>query len=548
MLKDAGALTSKEVTFDNISRIDVKRPQQCFTNDSEAELVPRKKQALEDPRSSFFAGVPSLSLPWGISGFNSVPIQLDENLLNTVTTRNIDSNERNILPNDTGHLISGRDPFENTSSFGLSMSHPLPDSMFGIDYGGSRKVKVIKVRDPENFMPKSIGPSHSGEVGIEATTHGYSKMDNSSVSMFPAFSREDANVMKLGELYGREYDNFLSTRQSFSKGNGTETAVRHKHEAGINIKPMSMLFGKNNFNIMSMPENFSKGDCSVIPFENQSNEVDTMISMRPVYNGDGCVSASNVCNYKVKVGAVSTAQSVCNCESHGLSVGHSLDMGETNIISFSGHQKDDDTSARMIGSYNSQTGQTAGQRLDTSSPKDLNVTNSNPAICTSEALSAGAESSSKRKDESKSLKKIPLNIFPANVRSLLSTRILDEIPVKYTAWSQEVLPGIIQGCGYLCGCQSCNFSKVINAYEFERHAGCKTKHPNNHIYFENGKTIYGVVQELRGTPQNILFDAIQTVTGSPINQKAFRLWKESFLVATRELQRIYSKDERKQLL
>jgi len=67
--------------------------------------------------------------------------------------------------------------------------------------------------------------------------------------------------------------------------------------------------------------------------------------------------------------------------------------------------------------------------------------------------------------------------------------------------------------------------KALNAYEFERHAGAKTKHPNNHIYFENGKTIYAVVQELKNTPQDMLFDAIQNVTGSTINQKNFRIWK-----------------------
>lgn len=68
---------------------------------------------------------------------------------------------------------------------------------------------------------------------------------------------------------------------------------------------------------------------------------------------------------------------------------------------------------------------------------------------------------------------------------------------------------------------------MLNAYEFERHAGCKTKHPNNHIYFENGKTIYQIVQELRSTPESLLFDAIQTVFGAPINQKSFRIWKGS---------------------
>ncbi|KVH99997.1 hypothetical protein Ccrd_021749 [Cynara cardunculus var. scolymus] len=117
----------------------------------------------------------------------------------------------------------------------------------------------------------------------------------------------------------------------------------------------------------------------------------------------------------------------------------------------------------------------------------------------------------------------------------------------YAGWdsSEKELRAVIKGAAYLCGCQSCTFSKAINAYGFERHAGCKTKHPNNHIYFENGKTIYGVVQELRNTPQNLLFEVIQTITGSPINQKSFRIWKESFLAATRELQRIYGKEEGK---
>lgn len=71
----------------------------------------------------------------------------------------------------------------------------------------------------------------------------------------------------------------------------------------------------------------------------------------------------------------------------------------------------------------------------------------------------------------------------------------------------------------------CFMLKVLNAYEFERHAGCKTKHPNNHIYFENGKTIYQIVQELRSTPESLLFETIQTVFGAPINQKSFRIWK-----------------------
>ncbi|KAF2318680.1 hypothetical protein GH714_010029 [Hevea brasiliensis] len=149
----------------------------------------------------------------------------------------------------------------------------------------------------------------------------------------------------------------------------------------------------------------------------------------------------------------------------------------------------------------------------------------------------------KNKD-AKASKKAHPNNFPSNVKSLLSTGMLDGVAVKYVSWSREKnLKGIIKGTGYLCGCQECNFSKALNAYEFERHANCKTKHPNNHIFFENGKTIYAVVQELKNSPQDMLFDAIQNVTGSPINQKNFRSWKASYQAATRELQRIYGRDQ-----
>nr|GFA04711.1 hypothetical protein [Tanacetum cinerariifolium] len=83
---------------------------------------------------------------------------------------------------------------------------------------------------------------------------------------------------------------------------------------------------------------------------------------------------------------------------------------------------------------------------------------------------------------------------------LMATGILDGVPVKYVSVSREELRGVIKGSGYLCSCKLCDHSKALNAYEFERHAGRKTKHPNNHRYFESGRTIYQIVQELRSTP------------------------------------------------
>ncbi|KAI4386010.1 hypothetical protein MLD38_003986 [Melastoma candidum] len=150
-------------------------------------------------------------------------------------------------------------------------------------------------------------------------------------------------------------------------------------------------------------------------------------------------------------------------------------------------------------------------------------------------------STRKNKSEAKPLKKEAQNNFPANVRNLISTGILDGVPVKYVSSSREKLRGVIKGSGYLCGCRSCGFTKVLSSFEFERHAGCKTKHPNNRIFFENGKTIYQIVLELRSTPEEMLIDTVQTMFGSTINQNSFRIWKESYLAATHELHRIYGK-------
>lgn len=76
---------------------------------------------------------------------------------------------------------------------------------------------------------------------------------------------------------------------------------------------------------------------------------------------------------------------------------------------------------------------------------------------------------------------------------------------------------------------------MLLPHTFERHAGCKTKQPNNYIYFENGKSTNQVVQELKSTPENQLFDAIHTVTGSPINEKAFNIWKGGNLFGLRDI-------------
>lgn len=214
---------------------------------------------------------------------------------------------------------------------------------------------------------------------------------------------------------------------------------------------------------------------------------------------------------------------------------HGISFGELNGV---------DSSSNVVGNYH----QSYVQDPDMVYGQETAQQQNSSEVVSEQQQQVGKqslESLPKSKPEyNKPSKKEASTSFPSNVRSLISTGMLDGVPVKYVALSREELRGVIKGSGYLCGCQACDYTKVLNAYAFERHAGCKTKHPNNHIYFENGKTIYQIVQELRNTPETMLFDVVQTVFGSPINQKAFRIWKESFQAATRELQRIYGKEER----
>lgn len=114
--------------------------------------------------------------------------------------------------------------------------------------------------------------------------------------------------------------------------------------------------------------------------------------------------------------------------------------------------------------------------------------------------------------------------YPTTVKRLLSTGILEGAKVKYISASGELI-GIVKDCGYLCGCATCNFSNILRAHEFEEHAGGKTRHPNNHIYLENGKPIYSIIQAMKTAPLSTVDEAIKNVAGSSVNEELLQVWK-----------------------
>lgn len=426
MGKGNGRITDGDALFGSSSRVESKRSHQWFSDATEVELFPHKRQAIESPNSKSISGIPTSHLSWeNVSALHSPPSQFIDRLLGSPVGMDNGQVNKKIV----------NDQLANGSLVGLSMSYTtIEEPETCVNYGGIRKVKVNQV-----VKDADCSVSVSNETNF--------------ITIGPNYDNEDGDVT----LMGHSYSGFDPTHRS-----------------------MGPTVGKNEENPISIGHPFDKGDVNTIDFGGfqDESEIDTLA--RPI-NGYYVKAMSN--NY-----GLSFDQSTVNTlQSHEFK-----ELGASNMIA---------------------------------------VGNTTQVV------------KSKSRVEQKPAKKEAPNSFPSNVRSLMATGILDGVPVKYVSVSREELRGIIKGSGYLCGCLSCNHTKALNAYEFERHAGCKTKHPNNHIYFESGKTIYQIVQELRSTPESLLFDAIQTVTGSPINQKAFRSWKESFQAATRELQRIYGKDE-----
>lgn len=360
---------------------------------------------------------------------------------------------------------------------------------------------------PNQFMDRLFGSEHNRTFNL--TEH----------NVFPVVTVTDDLNMASNDQYGNDPSVGLSmshamvdpetclsyggirrvkVNQVKDSDNGGQALVQaYNTENETNFLSVGQVYDKEDENVVLMGHTFNKGDDNIRTIESTFMKEDE----------------------------------------NGLSFDHSYNKEQTNTLSFGGFSEDPhiDPLAQPLNSCEPFYDQSSAQASDM--PNKRGPKASNPG-----ATKAKSEALSNAKAELKGVRKEAPNSFPSNVKSLISTGMLDGVPVKYVSLSREEHRGIIKGNGYLCGCRDCNFSKALNAYRFESHAGSKTKHPNNHIYFESGKTIYQIVQELKTTPESQLFNAIQTVTGSPINQKAFRTWKESYQAATRELQRIYGKE------
>lgn len=404
MAKSAGCLNDGDMTLDNSSKVDSKRSHQWFMDGPEVDLFPSKKQAVEVSNNNLLSGMfSSNNHSWGdSSSFHSFNGHFSERLFDPDAATRILSYENRNIPSLSADKLNmeGKDntePSGNDSSFGLSIIHTIDDHGAGLNYGGIRKVKVSEVKDSENVM--SVPAGHAYDLGLNNTmsnSHAY-KGDDNPVSMSLPYNKGDENIVSMDDAYGRTYNNFISMCQSYGRSDDNLTIGQT-----CNTISMDKAFSKEESNMISIGQTYNKADDSTISRESIFNKGE-----------DG--------NDK-------------------LFVAHSYNRGESTIISFGGCDDDDSImpSCRLVSNYELFMGQTAIHQSEAVNAKELVISNSDPLLTTALMSASGIGNVSQTKEESKMPKKVSSNNFPSNVRSLLSTGMLDGVPVKYMAWSREV--------------------------------------------------------------------------------------------------------------
>lgn len=185
-----------DALFGNSSRVESKRDHQWFTDATEAELFPNKRQAIESPNSKSVSGISTCQLSWDtVSAFQSPPNQFIDRLLGSPVG----------MDNGSGNKKMAHDQMDNGSLVGLSMSYTIEDPEINVNYGGIRKVKVNQVKDADNGASASnetnfitIGPNYGNEdANVTLMGHSYSGFDPAHRSMGPASGKDEENHMSI---------------------------------------------------------------------------------------------------------------------------------------------------------------------------------------------------------------------------------------------------------------------------------------------------------------------------------------------------------------
>lgn len=128
-----------------------------------------------------------------------------------------------------------------------------------------------------------------------------------------------------------------------------------------------------------------------------------------------------------------------NSGDNNIPMGHPYNKGDTDTISFGSYRDEHDNIS--FARPESVLYQPSVQTSETESERELDASNANGTVGSAELAKLRPEPASKNKLEFKVSKKEGPNSFPSNVRTLISTGMLDGVLVKYISLSREVSLG-----------------------------------------------------------------------------------------------------------
>lgn len=374
MAKGPGCLTDGEMAYDNSSRIEPKRAHQWFVDSTEPELFPNKKQAIEASNSKSISG---------IANVNASPW---ENVSSVHSLSGQFSDQ--LFGSETARTInfSGRD-IPSVNAGNSDMGRKSIEEQFGNDPSVGLSIShtmeegsCLSYGGRRKVKINQVRGSDNGISGSMGDT--YNGDDNTTISMNHTYNKGDDNTISMGHTYNRGNDSAISMGLTYNKEDDNNISMGHTYNNGAeNTISMGLTYNKGEDNTISMGHIFNKGDGNII------------------------------------------------------SMGHSCKR-ETNTISFGGFHEEPETnpSGRLISSYDllmSQSSEALGG-------KELGALDGELLLNTAPLATSGTEIIPKSKMELKMSKKAAPSNFPSNVRSLLSTAMLDGVPVKYISWSREV--------------------------------------------------------------------------------------------------------------
>ena len=209
---------------------------------------------------------------------------------------------------------------------------------------------------------------------------------SSFISMGPTFNKGESEFVLMGHNVNKGDDNIVSINPAYNKG----------HD---NFFPVGSSYNNHNEKFISVGLGIEKGD--------DNNVIPAGLTHERV--------ASSV----VPIGTT--------CES-GESKG-----ANTSVGSFQNETQGNNQSGMIISSYDllmNQPPEVSSWKISSEGKANSNV---------SVAPVATSKTDKVRKNkEPKQPKKTSPNSFPSNVKSLLSTGILDGVPVKYVSWGRDV--------------------------------------------------------------------------------------------------------------